>query len=161
MRRYLLVLLPIFLAAEPAVIEHSTVYRHPYSNPYDARNETGFNHAPNVAVMADGRLVAVWFSGAYEASVNQMVLISYSANQRRSWTPPDVFSDVPRMSDFDPALLVDGKRAWGFFSVGRWIRWPFVSDEKLMVGENSFQIYQRYSDDAGRSWSQAAAASCS
>jgi predicted neuraminidase len=154
----LLCILPLFGHAELRIVERSTVYRHPYSDPYDPKNTTGFNHAANVAVMPDGRLVAMWFSGAYEASVNQLVLVSYSANDGRSWTPAEVFSDVPRMSDFDPALLADGKRVWAFFSVGRWIRWPFVSEEKTMVGEQSFQIYQRYSDDSGRTWSPAAAA---
>ncbi|MFN0170101.1 MAG: exo-alpha-sialidase [Bryobacteraceae bacterium] len=140
------------LAAQWDVIERSTVYKHQLDNPYDPANLFGFNHAPNVIVLPDGRLFAVWFSGPFEASVHQSVIGSYSADQGRTWTRPEVMSDFPRRSDFDPALLSDGKRVWLFFSAGRWNRYPFVSDEKNNVGENSFQIYVRTTDDSGRTW---------
>jgi hypothetical protein len=141
--------------AQPSLLSRSTVYEPPSRDPYDLQNRTGFNHAPNVALLPDGRLLCVWFSGPYEASVHQAILAAYSEDEGRTWSPADVFHDFPRRSDFDPALLVDGQRTWAFFSAGRWTRYPFVSDEKENVGERSFQIYFKTSDDSGRTWSPA------
>lgn len=135
------------------ILGQSIVYRHPASDPYDLTNRYGFNHAASVVVLPDGRLLAAWFSGPFEASVHQVILASYSADQGKTWTPAHVFQDFPRTSDFDPAFIADGKRTRFFFSVGRWNRYPTVRDEKNAIGVNSFKVYQRYSDDSGRTWS--------
>ena len=135
------------------ILERATVYSHPASDPYDLKNLYGFNHAASVVTLPDGRLMAAWFSGPFEASVHQVILSSYSSDQGKTWTPAKVFQDVPHTSDFDPAFIADGKRTWFFFSVGRWNRYPQVSNEKNEVGVNSFKVYHRYSDDSGRTWS--------
>jgi hypothetical protein len=136
------------------ILQRSIVYRHPASDPYDLKNLYGFNHAASVTTLPDGRLLAAWFSGPFEASVHQVILSSYSSDQGKTWTPAKVFQDFPRTSDFDPAFIADGKRTWFFFSAGRWNRYPGVRDSKNKVGEDSFKVYQRYSDDSGRTWSQ-------
>lgn len=135
------------------VLHKSIVYAHPATDPYDLKNLYGFNHAASVVAFPDGRLMAAWFSGPFEASVHQVILASYSSDQANSWTAPEVFQDFPRTSDFDPAFIADGNRTWFFFSVGRWNRYPGVRDRENEVGDNSFKVYQRYSDDSGRSWS--------
>jgi predicted neuraminidase len=156
----MIVLLVLMLAApgvaraQLTVVSSHTVYLHPADDPYDPLNRTGFNHAPNVTVLPDGKLFAAWFSGPFEASVHQSVLGSYSSDSGRTWSPAQIMNDFPRRSDFDPALLSDGRRVWMFFSAGRWNRYPFVSDETNNVGVNSFQIYLRATSDSGRTWSE-------
>ncbi|HAF22657.1 MAG TPA: hypothetical protein DCK93_07035 [Blastocatellia bacterium] len=136
------------------ILQQSIVFSHPSSDPYDLKNLYGFNHAASVVALPDGRLLAAWFSGPFEASVHQLILASYSADQGMTWTAAQVFQDTPRTSDFDPAFIADGKRIWFFFAVGRWNRYPRVKDEKNEVGVNSFKVFQRHSDDSGRTWSQ-------
>lgn len=136
------------------ILEQSIIFSHPASDPYDLKNLFGFNHAASVVALPDGRLLTAWFSGPFEASVHQVILSSYSSDQGKTWTRAEVFQDFPHTSDFDPAFIAHGKRTWFFFSVGRWDRYPQVTDEKNEVGANSFRVYQRYSDDSGRNWSQ-------
>ena len=62
------------------VVSRSTVFEHPDSDPYDRANRFGFNHAPSVTTLADGRLLCAWFSGPFEASVDQVILASYSSD---------------------------------------------------------------------------------
>jgi Neuraminidase (sialidase) len=64
-----------------------------------------------------------------------------------------VLNDFPRISDFDPAFIHDGKRTWLFFSAGRWNRYPFVRSENA-IGADSFKTYCSYSDDGGHQWSE-------
>ena len=140
------------------VVSRAMVYAHPSADPYDPNNRYGFNHAPSVVLLPDSRLMATWFSGPYEASVNQLILASYSSDQGKTWSAAEIFQDFPRKSDFDPAFIADGKRTWFFFSAGRWNRWPAVKEESKLVGMDSYSTYFRYSDDAGRTWSSPEAA---
>lgn len=112
-----------------SVLSRSTVYEHPSGDPYDRANRFGFNHAPSVTLLADGRLLAAWFSGPFEASVDQVILGAYSSDQGKTWTPAEVRQDFPHTSDFDPAFVSNGSRTWLFFSRGRWNRYPFVRIE--------------------------------
>lgn len=135
------------------ILSRSTIFVHPSGDPYDLSNRYGFNHAPSVVVLPDGRLLAAWFSGPYEASVHQVILGSFSSDHGQTWTKAEVLQDFPRVSDFDPAFIADGNRTWFFYLAGRWNRYPFVRDEANQVGNNSFKTYCRYSDDSGRTWS--------
>jgi len=136
----------------PALLSESLVYKHPDEDPYDPQNRFGFNHAPSVTLLSDGRLLAAWFSGPFEAAVNQVILGCYSADAGQSWGPAEVLNDFPRTSDFDPAFIQDGKRTWFFFSAGRWNRYPFVRGDNE-IGAESFKTYCRHSDD-GHRWSE-------
>ncbi len=159
-RPAVLLLLACAAAAQELRLEsRAMVFEHPSGDPYDGNNKFGFNHAANIALLPDGRLMACWFSGPFEASVHQSVICNHSSNQGANWTKPEIFSDFPRRSDFDPAFLRDGARTWVFFSAGRWHRYPFVENERDNVGEKSFQIYSRHSDDSGKTWTPAQPAS--
>jgi predicted neuraminidase len=136
------------------VLSHSVVYVHPSTDPYARDNYYGFNHAPSVVTLPDGRLLAAWFSGPFEASVDQVILASYSSDRGRTWSKAVVLQDFPRKSDFDPAFIADGKRTLFFFSAGRENRYPFLHNEKDNVGVASFKTYVRASDDSGRTWSE-------
>jgi Neuraminidase (sialidase) len=140
------------------VLHRATIFVHPASDPYDLRNLHGFNHAPSVVALPGGRLLAAWFSGPFEASVHQVILGAFSADQGRTWSKATVLQDFPRKSDFDPAFLADGRRTWFFFSAGRHNRYPFVRDQKNEVGPGSFNTYYRKSEDSGQTWSAPAVA---
>ena len=138
----------------PRILSRSVVFNHPSVDPYDCNNHYGFNHAPSVAALPDGRLLVAWFSGPFEASVQQVILSSYSSDAGRTWGPAEVLQDFPRISDFDPAFIADGSRTWFFFSAGRENRYPPVHDEKNRVGVNSFKTYLRLMEDSGEKWSE-------
>src|SRR5262245_52696911 len=73
-------LLQIKAAHKPALLSESMVYKHSDEDPYDPQNRYGFNHAPSVTLLSDGRLLAAWFSGPFEAAVNQVILGCYSSD---------------------------------------------------------------------------------
>ncbi len=141
------------LAVVPRVVSRSLVFKYPNGDPYSLQNRYGFNHAASVTRMPDGRLLAAWFSGPFEASVHQVILASYSSDKGLTWAEPFELQNTPRKSDFDPAFIVDGNRVLFFYSVGRWNRYPFVREEKTEVGIESFKVYYRSSGDSGRTWS--------
>ncbi len=138
----------------PRLVSRSVIFKAPSKDPYDLKNLYGFNHATSVVTLPNGWLLAAWFSGPFEASVHQLILASYSSDKGKTWSRAEVLQDTPRKSDFDPAFVVDGRRVWFFYSVGRWNRYPFVRDEKTEVGAVSFKVFHRYSDDSGRTWSE-------
>lgn len=137
---------------EPAV----TVFRDARTDPYDRTNYYGFNHAPSVTHLGNGRVMAAWFSAPYEASVHQLIVGAISEDGGRSWGRMIVLNDAPRTSDFDPAFIDAGDRTLLFFSTGRWTRWPFVGigeEARRQVGVESFRIHMRASDD-GVTWTE-------
>ncbi len=155
--RAVLVAVALVTAAFGAKVEfESTVFDYGNADPYDRGNHHGFNHAPNVAILPDGRLLAAWFSGAYEGDVHQAILGATSADGGKTWAPAAPIVDLPRKSDFDPAFLVRGRRTWMLFTAGRWNRYPFVGlreVERREVGLDSYRLHLMHTDDAGRTWS--------
>jgi hypothetical protein len=143
-------------AAMPELLTRSVVFNYPHTDPYDALNRFGFNHAPSVTLLANGDLLCAWFSGPHEAAVNQVILAARSRDQGRTWEKAYVLQDLPRKSDFDPAFIADGGHTWFFFTAGRWNRYPFVSQERSGgVGPASYHTYYRQSSDHGDTWSEA------
>jgi predicted neuraminidase len=137
-------------------VKTSVVFSYPNSDPYDRANLYGFNHAPNVAEMPDGSLMAAWFSGAHEGDVHQVILGARSRDGGLSWSEAKVLADVPRVSDFDPAFIVKNNTASLIFSSGRWNRYPFVGmreAEKKEIGLDSFRLHLIRSADSGATWS--------
>jgi hypothetical protein len=122
--------------AAARLISKSQVFRYPLADPYDLKNLHGFNHAPSIALLPDGRLLTTWFSGPFEASVHQLILSSISADHGVTWSPAEVIQDTPRTSDFDPAHIVDGQRTWFFFTAGRWNRYPSAGPRQKEAGRD-------------------------
>jgi predicted neuraminidase len=118
------------------IIEQAVIFQHTGSNPKDPANLTGFNHAPSIAVLPDGRLLAAWFSGPFEGAPQQKILGAFSSDQGRTWSPAETLQDFDGAADFDPSLVVAGKQTFLFFSALRPLR-----------------IHYRRSDDSGRTWS--------
>ena len=71
---------PLLITQDITVVSRTTVHEHPHADPYDRANLYGFNHAPSVTTLTDGRLLAAWFSGPFEASVDQVILGAYSSD---------------------------------------------------------------------------------
>jgi predicted neuraminidase len=143
--------------AVPVMERRAVVFQYPHSDPYDRGNVYGFNHAPSVAALPDGRLLAAWFSGPYEGSVHQVILGAFSSDGGETWSVAEELQNTPRTSDFDPAFIVDQGRTFFFSSAGRWHRYPFVGlreTERELVGIDSFRVFGRFSDDAGVTWSE-------
>lgn len=145
-------------SARPAQVESvASVFDYPNTDPYDRNNLYGFNHAPNVATLPDGRLLASWFTGAHEGDIHQLILGATSRDGGRSWSPAAPLVDLPRKSDFDPAFAVKGSTAWMLFAAGRWNRYPWVGlrdAEKREIGADSFRLHLMATEDSGRTWSE-------
>ncbi len=135
------------------VLSRANIFVYPETDPYKLDNLYGFNHAPSVVTLPDGRLMCAWFSGPYEASVHQVILASTSSDQGQTWDRSFVLQDMPRVSDFDPAFIATGTETLFFYTAGRHIRWPFLKHQDTEVGPASFFVYLRRSSDSGQTWS--------
>jgi predicted neuraminidase len=120
------------------VVGESLVFRHTGTDPKDPANGTGFNHGPTVAALPDGRLLAAWFSGAYEGAANQKIMAAYSSDQGKTWTPAHTLQDFSDCADFDPALFVAGDQTFLFFAAAR----------------KPIEVFYRRSGDSGRTWAE-------
>jgi Neuraminidase (sialidase) len=148
---------PISPRPAPRPISKVEVFRSPVVDPYDLKNVYGFNHAPSVTKLSDGRFLAAWFSGPFEASVHQLILSATSDDGGTTWSPTKVLQDTPHTSDFDPAFVSTPKRTYLFYTAGRWNRYPFVGPgkkEQELVGVKSFKLMERHTDDSGATWSE-------
>lgn len=143
---------------EPEMLYRSEAYQYDNADPYDLSNDYGFNHAPSITRMADGRLLAAWFSGPFEASNHQVILGAYSSDEGETWDEAVVLQDESTRSDFDPAFITNGGNTWLFYAVGRWNRYPFVGlrdAEQREVGIDSYRLLTRVTSDNGVTWSDA------
>ncbi len=145
------------VAEEPAIriLHCATVFQHTGTNPKDPANATGFNHCPSVTLLPDGRLMTVWMTGPFEGSSRQKIIRSFSGDQGRTWSVAEEMQDFPGKADWDPAFVANGKKTLLFFSVGLWRTYPFETGQSGPVGAESFRVYVRESEDAGRTWSPA------
>jgi hypothetical protein len=142
----------------PGVVEsRSVVFEYGKNDPYDRANLYGFNHAASVTVLAGDRVMAVWFSGPFEASVHQLILGAVSEDGGKSWGKASVVNDTPHVSDFDPAFINAGGRTVLFFSNGRWLDKPSPGPRnqgRPQVGVDSFHMLFKSTDDHGQTWSE-------
>ena len=142
-------------APTPILQSRAVVFNYPETDPYDPANRYGFNHAPSVVRLANGDLLCVWFSGPFEAAVNQVILASRSGDEGVIWDKAFVLNRTPHKSNFDPAFIADGNRTWIFFTSGRWDRYPSVdSEHEGGVGVRSYHTYYRQTSDSGQTWSE-------
>ena len=127
------------LHAEPvSIIDRRVIFEHTHTDAKAADNTSGFNLGPSVAVLPDGRVMAVWFSAPSEGAASQRIMQAFSSDQGRTWGTASVLQDFEGRPDFDPVLLVAGKETFLFFS---------SFDPQL-------DIYVRRSHDSGVSWSE-------
>ena len=144
-----LTLLIVLLLTPPAALhaeesssiqisDRAVIFKHTSTNPKDPANTSGFNQGPSIAVLPDGRVMAVWFSSPSEGATSQRIMQAFSSDHGRTWGKATVLQDFEEQADFDPALFVAGKESFLFFSAFR----PQID------------IYFRQSGDSGRTWSE-------
>lgn len=125
--------------ADPvSIIDRQVIFKHTHTDAKAADNASGHNLGPSVAVLPDGRVMAVWFSAPSEGAASQRIMQAFSSDQGRTWGAASVLQDFEGRPDFDPVLLVAGKETFLFFS---------SFDPQL-------DIYVRRSHDSGVSWSE-------
>ncbi|MBM3738131.1 MAG: exo-alpha-sialidase [Acidobacteria bacterium] len=160
MKRHILAIaLPLLAAGQDrlALLSKAKVFEHQGSNPKDPANRHGFNHAPSIVRMPDGKLLTVWFSGPFEASSRQSLMGTSSGDQGRTWQTARLMQDFPDRSDFDPSFVAAGSTTYWFFSAGlrsvpRFEQIPPGTPD----GPGTFRVYARSSADSGKTWSQPA-----
>jgi len=101
-----------------------------------------------------GDFLAFWTQASWEASADQRVVVSRSADRGESWSNP---REIDGPSEEDPEGT--GLASWGF---------PFVPPEEERIycfynknvgtgdvrGADTGRLHFRYSDDDGRTWSE-------
>lgn len=127
------------LHADPvSIIDRRVIFEHTHTDAKAPDNTSGFNLGPSVAVLPDGRVMAVWFSAPSEGAASQRIMQAFSSDQGRTWGAASVLQDFEGKVDFDPVLLVAGKETFLFFS----------------SFDPQIDIYVRRSHDSGVSWSE-------
>jgi predicted neuraminidase len=86
--------------------------------------EPKHNHASCVVEMADGSLLAAWYSGGGEREADDVVIQgAWLRPGRRHWEPRFLMADTPGYPDCNPALFAgpDGSL---------WLFWPTILDHR-------------------------------
>ncbi|MCS7119616.1 MAG: sialidase family protein [Nitrososphaerota archaeon] len=97
-------------------------------------------HAPTIAQLPGGDLLAAWFAGSREGASDVAIYCSRFSGD--SWSDPEVLADVPGKSDQNPVLFVDPNGV-----VWLW----YVSHDQ--GGPSSIIMYKK-SFDGGNTWSE-------
>ena len=99
------------------------------------------NHAANLAVLPDGSLGCVWFSGTQEGVPDISVWFSRLDAGASRWSDPVQLSDDPTRSEQNPILYVEPS--------GRvWLLWT----SQHAGNQDTARVLRRISDDGGRTW---------
>jgi len=99
------------------------------------------NHAANLAVLPDGALACVWFSGTQEGVPDISVWFSRLDIGASRWSDPVQLSDDPTRSEQNPVLHVEPS--------GRvWLLWT----SQHAGNQDTARVLRRISDDGGRTW---------
>lgn len=121
------------------------------------------NHGAGLAVLADGALLACWFSGRSEASADARILCARSADGGEHWAPPSVAvepgeraegAEAPAKTVGNATLHRDADgRLWLIYNVVQRWDWPLIGN----VCRNWFcgRVDAKVSTDDGASWSPA------
>ncbi len=140
-------------SSAPVLLSRSVIFNYPETDPYDPTNRYGYNHAPSIVTLANGDLLCAWFSGPYEAAVNQVILASRSRDHGLTWEKAYVLNRTVHQSDFDPAFIADADRTWIFFTNGRWDKYPLLKHElEGAVGIASYHTNCMLTFDSGLTW---------
>lgn len=99
-------------------------------------------HSSTIAQVADGDLMAAWWSGSYEGSIDAAILGARLPPGQERWEKATVLADIPGRFEGNPVLfsLPDG-RLWLFFAL--------VETQP----SRAIQIMFQESEDSGRTWS--------
>jgi predicted neuraminidase len=124
--------------AQIQITDRTVVFKHTGTDPEAPTNTSGYNLGASVALLPDGRLMAVWFSSPSEGAESQRILQAFSLDHGRTWGAATVLQDFAGQADFDPALFVADDETFLFFSAVR----------------AGIDVYFRRSGDSGRTWTE-------
>ena len=99
------------------------------------------NHAANLAVLPDGSLGCVWFSGTQEGVPDISVWFSRLDAEASRWSDPIQLSDDPTRSEQNPVLHVHP-------SGHVWLLWT----SQHAGNQDTARVLRRVSEDGGRTW---------
>jgi len=99
------------------------------------------NHAANLAVLLDGSLGCVWFSGTQEGVPDISVWFSRLEAGASRWSDPIQLSDDPTRSEQNPVLHVHP-------SGDVWLLWT----SQHAGNQDTARVLRRVSTDGGRTW---------
>ncbi len=120
------------------ITDRTVVFTHTSTDAKDPANTSGYNLGPSIALLPDGRLMAVWFSSPSEGAASQRIVQAFSEDQGRTWGSASVLQDFVGQADFDPVLFVAGSETFLFFSA-------FTPQ---------IDIYFRPSSDSAKTWTE-------
>src|SRR5438445_7140419 len=113
-----------------------------------------FNHAPTDVEMPDSRLLAVWFSGPFEISNDNVINGAFSTDSGKTWQEASPI--VERTRDvclINPAFLRKGSRVWLFYNEYEGVRKDPARTHWVDGTEDAWVIS---TDDSGATWSKPA-----
>jgi predicted neuraminidase len=102
------------------------------------------NHAANLAILPDGKLGCVWFSGTQEGVPDISVWFSRRDDGATTWSEPVQLSDDPTRSEQNPVLHVHESGAV-------WLLWT----SQHAGNQDTARVLRRVSEDGGRTWGTA------
>lgn len=74
------------------------------------------SHCATLVELADGDVIAAWFSGSFETAPDQAIFAARLRNGSTRWAPPSVIADTPHRADGQPVLYAHPSGAlWLFF----------------------------------------------
>ena len=81
------------------VTDRALVFTHTGTDAKDPANTSGYNLGPSIALLPDGRLMAVWFSSPSEGARSQRIMQAFSSDQGRTWGAASVLQDFAGQAD--------------------------------------------------------------
>ncbi|MFN0080556.1 MAG: sialidase family protein [Prosthecobacter sp.] len=120
------------------ISDRAVIFKHTSTDPKDSANTSGYNLAPSITVLPDGRVMAAWFSSPSEGAESQRITQAFSSDHGRTWDEASVLQDFASKADFDPSLFVAGKETFLFFS----------------CFDPQIDIYFRRSSDSAKTWAE-------
>ncbi len=136
-------LLLLLLAADPAATEKPQ-FAAELIFPLDARH----NHAPGIAELPGGELLATWYRGSGERTADDVAV--YAARRRvgeEKWSEPFLLADTPGFPDCNTCVIVDGqKRLWLFY--------PTILANSWESCLTNFKVSSEYAAAGSPKWEQ-------
>jgi len=100
------------------------------------------NYIPNVARLADGKLLAVWGASGRSGETDSRIMGSLSSDSGKTWSSAAQILSQPKAWNGDASIVVDGKKTMVFVTV--------VENPRLI---EKLEIWKTTSMDFGKTWS--------
>ncbi len=106
------------------------------------------NHAPGIAELPGGDLIASWYRGSGERQADNVAV--YGSRRRAGedhWSAPTVLVDTPGFPDCNTCLMVDAR--------GRlWLFWPVILANSWESSLTRYQVAEKPQESGPLHWSR-------